>query len=135
MKRVIIAAAAFLALLASGHAAFADPSPAPSSAPAMPSIPGVPPALTNNPYVQSVLNAVGGLLQSTNGNAAHGVVRYFKRFEMQVETAPRVYRDVHLHQGTVIDPRGTTLAPGMVVDVFGTAQRDGSLDADKIVTK
>ena len=78
---------------------------------------------------------MGGLLQSTNGNSAHGVVRYFRHFELQIETAPRVYRDVHLHQGTVINPRGTTLEPGMVVDVAGSAQSDGSLNADTITTK
>jgi hypothetical protein len=51
---------------------------------------------------------------------------------MQLETAPNVYRDVHLHQGTVINPRGASLTPGMTVDVTGSAQSDHSLDADAI---
>jgi hypothetical protein len=92
----------------------------------------IPPDLQNNPIVQSLLNAVGGLLQTSNGNTAHGKVTYFRRFDLQLETAPKVYRDVHLHQGTVINPRGTTLAPGMTVDVNGSAQSDHSLDADTI---
>jgi hypothetical protein len=101
-------------------AALADPA----------ALPSIPPEVQNNPIVQSVLNAVGNLLQTTNGNTAHGKVTYFRRFEMQVETAPNVYRAVHLHQGTVINPRGTTLAPGMIVDVSGSAQSDRSLNAD-----
>lgn len=96
-------------------------------------IPSVPPDVQNNPIVQSVLQAVGGLLQTTNGNTAHGRVTYFRRFDLQVETAPNVYRQIHLHQGTIINPRGTTLTPGMVVDVSGYAQPDRSLNADAIV--
>src|SRR3984957_17425316 len=90
-------------------------------------LPSIPPEVQNNPIVQSVLNALGNvLLQTTNGNTAHGKVSYFRRYDLQLETAPRVYRDIHLHQGTVINPRGTTLAPGMTVDVNGSAQSDHS---------
>jgi hypothetical protein len=100
-----------------------------------PSIPNIPPEVQNNPIVQSVLNALGNvLLQTTNGNSAHGKVTYFHRFDLQLQTAPNVYREVHLHQGTVIDPRGTTIVPGMTVDVSGSAQSDKSLDADTITT-
>ncbi|HYZ15972.1 MAG TPA: hypothetical protein VE591_06205 [Candidatus Acidoferrum sp.] len=95
-------------------------------------VPSVPPDVQNNPIVQSILQSVGGLLQTTNGNAAHGKVTYFRRFDLQIETAPNVYRQIHLHQGTIINPRGLTLAPGMVVDVSGTAQPDHSLNADSI---
>ena len=109
-------------LLAASGAALADPV----------TLPSIPPQVQNNPFVQSVVNAVVNLLQTTNGNTAHGKVKYFHRFDLQLETAPNVYRDVHLHQGTVIDPRGTTLTPGMVVDVSGSAQSDRSLDADTI---
>jgi len=112
-------------LIAGSGTALADPV----------ALPSVPPAVQSNPLVQSVLNAIGGLLQTTNGNTAHGKVTYFRRFDMQVETAPKVYRDVHLHQGTVINPRGTTLAPGMTVDVAGSAQSDHSLNADTITAR
>lgn len=98
--------------------------------------PDVQQQLQNNPLVQSVINAVSGvLLQTTNGNTAHGKVTYFRRFDLQLETAPKVYRDVHLHQGTVINPRGTSLAPGMTVDVSGSAQSDHSLNADTITAR
>ena len=98
-------------------------------------IPSIPPAVLNNPIVQSVLNALGNvLLQTTTGPTAHGKVTYFRRFDMQVETAPNVFRQVRLHQGTVINPRGTTIAPGMTVDVNGSVQDDKSIAADTITT-
>ena len=100
-----------------------------------PGIPTIPPALQNNPYVQSLINSLGGVLQSTNGNHAQGKVKFFKRFELQVETAPRVYREVHLHQGTVINPRGMTLSLGQLVEVSGFAQSDGSLNADVVTIR
>ena len=99
------------------------------------SVPAIPPDVQNNPIVQSILQAAGGLLQTTNGNTAHGKVTYFRRFDLQVETAPNVYRQIHLHQGTIINPRGTTLAPGMTVDVSGSAQADHSLNADSITAR
>jgi hypothetical protein len=98
------------------------------------SVPSIPPDVQNNPIVQSVLQGIGGLLQTTNGNTAHGKVTYFRRFDLQVETAPNIYRQVHLHQGTIINPRGTTLTPGMIVDITGSAQPDHSLNADAITT-
>jgi hypothetical protein len=112
--------------VAATSAALADPMP----------IPSLPPDVQNNPIVQSVINAIGSvLMQTTNGNTAHGKVTYFRHFDLQVETAPNVFRDVHLHQGTVINPRGTTLVPGMTVDVNGSAQSDHSLSADTITAR
>ena len=122
MKPSILALAAVL-WVSGGALALADPLPA------------VPPEVLNNPLVQSLLNSIGGLIQTTNGNVASGKVKFYRRFDLQLETAPRVYRDIHLHQGTVINPRGTTLAPGMSVTVNGTAQHDGSLNADTITTR
>ena len=127
--------------LSAGAVAFADqtPTPAPSPSamglPALPSIPGLPAGIQNSPIVQSILNSLGGITQTTNGNAAHGRVTYFRRFELQVETAPSVFRQIHLHQGTVINPRGTTLQPGMVVDVNGSTENDKSLDANDITVR
>jgi hypothetical protein len=120
------ALAVVVLFLGMSSVAQADPSPPPSGLQSLTS------NLLNNPYVQSVVNALSRLLQTTNGNGAFGKVTYFKRFEMQLETAPQVYREVHLHQGTIINPLGTTLNPGMTVSVKGTAQSDGSLDADQI---
>lgn len=135
--KVVRSAVALLAfaLGAGAIASAADPSPAPNPPPAANALP-IPPGAANNPYVKSILDAVlGGVLQTTNGNSAHGRVTYFRRFDLQLETAPGVYRTVHLHQGTEIDPRGLTLAPGMLVDVRGAAQSDGSLNADAIVKR
>jgi hypothetical protein len=123
IKRALGLAAALW--LAGSAAAFADG----------PAFPAIPPDVQNNPIVQSVLNALGNvLLQTTNGNSAHGKVTYFRRFDLQVETAPNVFRSVHLHQGTVINPRGATIVPGMTVDVSGSVQSDKSLNADTITT-
>jgi len=97
-----------------------------------PALPSLPPGIVNNPIVQSVINAVGGLFQTTNGPTAHGTVSYMHRFDLQLQTAPSVYREIHLHQGTVINPRGLTLEPGMVVHVSGDPQSDGSLNANVI---
>jgi len=125
MKTRVLGLVAALWIAGTG-AALADPV----------AIPSIPPQIQNNPIVQSVINAVSNLLlQTTNGNTAHGKVTYFRRFDLQLETAPKVYRDVHLHQGTVINPRGTTLAPGMTVDVDGSAQSDHSLNADTITAR
>jgi hypothetical protein len=124
---------ALLAAFALATPAGADPTPAPG-APAT-TIPGVPSDLQNNPLVKSVIDALGGLLQTTNGNAAAGRVSYFKRFDLQVETAPHVFRSIHLHQGTEIDPRGTSLVPGMSIQIRGSARSDGSLDADVITVQ
>lgn len=135
MMNVRLTAVMFAVLcLGMGTLTFADSTPQSSGSPASapPAIPGIPPSVTKNPYVQSVLQAIGGLFQTTNGNAAHGKVTYFKQFELQIETAPHVYREIHLHQGTEIDPRGTTLNRGMLVNVNGAAQSDGSLNADVI---
>jgi hypothetical protein len=85
--------------------------------------------------VQGVLSALGGLTQTTTGPTAVGKVTYFKQFELQLKTAPNVYRTIHLHRGTVIDPRGTTLQPGMSLTVSGSPQSDGSLNADTIALR
>ncbi len=95
-------------------------------------LPSIPTDILNNPLVQSILNALGGVLQTTNGNTAAGRVTYFNRFELQLQTGPAVYRNVHLHQGTVINPRGTTLSKGMLIIANGAPQQDGSLNADTI---
>lgn len=39
---------------------------------------------------------------------------------------------IHLHQGTIINPRGTTLQNGMRVHVIGHPNGDGTFEADEI---
>jgi len=116
------------------RAALADPSPQPTAA-AQAAPLSIPSNILNNPYLQGALNALGGLTQTTNGSSAFGKVTYFKHFELQLQTAPTVYRQIHLHQGTVINPRGSTIGDGMMLQVNGNAQSDGSLNADTITLR
>ena len=115
-------------------AAFAQtaPTPAPTAAPAaqIPSLPS-----STSPLIQAAINAVAGRVKADLGwdaNHVRGEVTYFKRFDMQVRTAQGSYRQIHLHQGTVINPRGTSLQTGNRVDVQGTANSDGSINANQI---
>jgi len=127
-SRFFCAAAAVLFALASARA-IAQTAPAPTPV-ALPTIsPGV------NPILQSVINAVAGRVKADYGwdpNRARGVVTFFRHFDMQMRFANGTYRDVHLHQGTVINPRGTTIDIGSRVDVQGQMNTDGSLNANVI---
>jgi hypothetical protein len=113
----LVAAALAVLLLA------ATPSPAPT----------VPPGTAQ---------ALGNMLQKAAGdvtaplgvdpNHVRGTVTFYKRFAMQLRMPLETYKDVHLHQGTVINPRGSSIHEGDFVDVKGHANSDGSLDADEI---
>jgi hypothetical protein len=112
-------------VLCTSGAALADPPSAPAQ------------SITTE-ISNAILQAVGSAGDLVNRellrvqNSAHGEVTYFKRFDLQVRTAPNAYRNVRLHQGTVIDPRGTTLVPGQSVTIYGVPQSDGTLDANQI---
>jgi hypothetical protein len=83
----------------------------------------------------NLLERLGGNAVAPYGvdpNHSRGVVTYFRRFDLQIRMPFNTYRDIHLHQGTVIDPRGGTIRPGQVLDIVGQSQSDGSLDADTI---
>ncbi len=108
-------------------------TPAPSPTPV--NLPPLPPTTKVDPYTRAAIDLLTGAVNRAIGNLRNttsGTVSYFKRFDLQVQTGPSAYREVHLHQGTIIDPRGTTLAVGQHVDVGGTAQSDGSLNANVI---
>ena len=108
-------------------------TPAPSPPPI--DLPTLPQNSQIAPYVKMGIDFVTGLIKTQAAaaqNAARGNVSYFKRFEMQVETGPNAYRAVHLHRGTVIDPRGASIEQGQRVAVSGIAQPDGSLDANVV---
>jgi hypothetical protein len=60
-----------------------------------------------------------------------GVVASFDRFDMTLHVGPGQDIFVHLHQGTIIDPTGTSLHRGMRVDVRGYRTRDG-IEAERI---
>lgn len=61
-----------------------------------------------------------------------GIVVYFNRFDLQLRVGSGQVIPVHLHQGTIINPTGTTLRRGMRVNVRGFGDRDGVLDANRI---
>jgi hypothetical protein len=95
--------------------------------------PTIPPAATN--VIEGILTKLGGDAAAPYGldpNHSRGTVTYFKRFDLQIRMPLNTYRDVHLHQGTVINPRGASLEDGQVLDVVGRANPDGSLNADTI---
>ncbi len=108
------------------------PTPVPTTAPApYPTLPSNTTSIVRD-VIDSVVN---GLVKPSYGwspDRAHGAVTYYRRFDMQVRMQLNKYRDVHLHQGTVINPRGVSIQPGQTVDVVGHPRSDGSLDADTI---
>lgn len=110
-------------------AVLSTPTPAPSPAPKI----SIPPAAIN--AVTNIITRLAGEAAApydVDPNHNRGTVTYFRRFDMQIRMPLDAYRDVHLHQGTVINPRGATIQPGQVVDVIGHSESDGTLDADTI---
>ncbi|MBV9150098.1 MAG: hypothetical protein JO024_09540 [Candidatus Eremiobacteraeota bacterium] len=129
MKARFFAAATAVLFLLAGALVSAQTTPAPTPV----ALPTVPP--TVNPIVQSVINALAGRVKADFGwepNRARGVVTYFRHYDMQIRFANGTYRDVHLHQGTVINPRGASIEVGNRVDIQGQMNGDGSLNANVI---
>jgi hypothetical protein len=125
------------ALLLAPAGAQTTPSPAPSASAPTPlpvTLPdSIPPGVAQE-LESIVLRLAGDLAAPFNVDKNHlrGVVSYFHGFDLQVRLPLNDFRNIHLHQGTVINPRGWTLGNGQVIDVQGHAQPDGSLDADTI---
>ena len=116
-----------------GLPALAGAQSAPAPAPTPISVPTLPPG--TSPLVQTGINILRGAYDAERArerNGTHGVVSYFRRFDMQVQTGPNSYRTVRLHQGTVINPRGATPGAGTTVDVSGVADPDGTIEANTI---
>jgi TolA-binding protein len=140
MNTRFVAAFALALSLAAGAAASAEPSPTPSPA-ATPNA-AVPGNIVNGETVQQVINAVNSIVKgqldqglgqlTRRANETRGEVSYFRRFEMQVKLGRDSYREIHLHQGTIINPRGATIRTGDTVTVSGDPQNDGSLNANSI---
>jgi hypothetical protein len=131
MKRRLVAAfAAVLFSVAAGSFAGAQstaPTPAPTT------VPSVPPNLG-----QDAVNALGNLVKSAFGwsdNESYGMVTFYRGYTMEMRMQLNRYREIRLHRGTVIEPRGWTIRPGETVDVRGTANSDGSLNANTIVVQ
>jgi hypothetical protein len=144
MNTRFVAAAALALSLAAGALASAEPSPPPSPNPpsASPGPAQMPGGVLSGETVQQVINAVNSIVKgelnqglgelSRRANDTRGEVSYFRRFEMQVKTGRNSFRDIHLHQGTIINPRGATIHTGDTVTVSGDPQNDGSLNANSI---
>lgn len=133
MRPFLIAAS----VLALGLAvpALAGAQSAPAAAPTPIPVPTLPPSANPSPWIQTGVNILRNVYdheQARERNSTHGVVSYFRRFDMQVQTGPNSYRTVRLHQGTVINPRGATPASGSTVDVSGVADPDGTIEANTI---
>lgn len=135
MKSRVVALAIAALFAASSGPTFAQsvpaPTPSPSPTPGI-VVPGLP---STNQIIDDVLRTVAGQATGAfgyNPNEAHGTVSYFKRFDLQVALQLGKYRQVKLHQGTVINPRGATIQVGQTVDVIGRPDPDGTLEADTI---
>ncbi|MBV8246327.1 MAG: hypothetical protein JOZ38_10430 [Candidatus Eremiobacteraeota bacterium] len=133
MKSRFVGLLAAVLFTAGPAAVFAQAAPA---TPVPAAVPTVPP--NAGPVVNTIIDAVVDQVKSDmgwNDNHAIGTVTYFRRFEMQVRFPNGTYREVHLHQGTVINPRGATIAIGNRVDVRGTSNADGSINAGLITIR
>jgi len=135
--RFVSGLAAVVLTLGCGALAFASPeqnaapTPAPTAAPIpLPTLPGS--------IVNDAINALGGLVKAAygwNDTESLGTVTYYRGYDMQLKMQLNRYRAIHLHRGTVINPRGYSIKTGDTVDVRGRPQADGSLEADMIVVQ
>ena len=138
MRPSLIATSALVLALGATTLAGAQSSPTPVPAPTPIAVPTLPPNTPNAGIIQTVIGIGQQILQRQQVNArnnARGTVSYFKRFDMQVQCGTNCYRSVHLHQGTVINPRGATPGVGTTVDVNGRANPDGTIEADTITVQ
>lgn len=128
-------AAVLFSLSLPAVAATANPTPPPTPAPtpAASTVPSIPPSIG-----QDAINALGNIVRGVFGwsdTESIGTVTYYRGYEMQLKMQLDRYREIHLHKGTVINPRGYTIKSGDTVDVRGRPNSDGSLNADMIVLK
>jgi len=128
---VLITSALLLACAATTFAGAQTPPPTP--VPIV--VPSLPPDSPNADLIRAAIGMARQLLEQQrerNANNASGTVTYFRRFDMQVRTGTNTYRAIHLHPGTVINPRGATPDVGARVSVNGAGRPDGSLEANTI---
>lgn len=131
--RFVAAIAAVLLAFSFGTSALAQPNGAGAASPAPTAVPSIPPNIG-----QQAIDALSNIVRSAfgwNDNESYGTVTFYRGYEMQVKMQLDRYREIHLHRGTVINPRGYTIRPGDTVDVRGRPNPDGSLNADMIVVK
>jgi hypothetical protein len=131
----MIAPTGLLLALAVTSFAGAQSTPVPLPVPTPIPVATLPPAGPNDALIRAAVGIGAQILQQQIRNArnnAHGTVSYFRRYDMQVRCGTNCYRNVRLHPGTVINPRGATPAAGTTVDVNGHADFDGTIEADTI---
>jgi hypothetical protein len=136
MRPSLIVTLALVLALGTGSLAGAQSTPAPAPTPI--AVPTLPPSTPNAAIIQTILGIGQQIIQRqaiNSRNNARGTVSYFKRFDMQVQCGTNCYRNVKLHQGTVINPRGATPGVGTTVDVNGRTDPDGTLQADSITVQ
>ena len=136
MRPSFIVTSALVLALGATTLAGAQSTPAPVPTPI--AVPTLPPNTANAGIIQTVIGIGAQILQRqaiNNRNNARGTVSYFKRFDLQVQCGTNCYRNVRLHQGTVINPRGATPSQGRVVDINGRTDADGTLEADTITVQ
>jgi hypothetical protein len=124
-----VIAAVLFALTPPAFAQTATPAPTPVPT----AVPSIPPNIG-----QDAVNALSNIVRGAFGwsdTESLGQVTYYRGYEMQLKMQLDRYREIHLHRGTVINPRGYTIKPGDTVDVRGRPNSDGSLNADMIVLK
>jgi hypothetical protein len=134
MNSRVVALVATVLFAAAGPAlAQTTPSSSPSPSKAPVSMPTIPPGVGG--AVEMILQKLAGdatAPYAVDPNHVRGTVTFFRRFDLQVKMPLDTYKQVHLHQGTIINPRGATLTDGQTVDVHGRANSDGTLNADEI---
>jgi hypothetical protein len=138
MRLPLIATSGLVLGLAATTFAGAQPAPAPPAVPTPIPVATIPPPSPNDQIIRDVIGIGAQILQRNAVNArnnARGTVSYFRRFDLQVRCGPNCYRNVRLHPGTVINPRGATPGVGTSVDVNGRTDPDGTLEADTITVQ
>ena len=136
MRLSLIATSGLVLALAATTFAGAQSTPPPVPTPIP--VATIPPPGPNDQIIRDVIGIGAQILQRNAINArnnARGTVSYFRRFDMQVQCGPNCYRNIRLHPGTIINPRGATPGVGTSVDVNGRADPDGTLEADNITVQ
>jgi hypothetical protein len=138
MRLPLIVTSGLVLALAATTFAGAQSTPPPLPVPTPIPVATLPPTGPNDQLIRTVIGIGAQILQRNAINArnnASGTVSYFRRFDMQVQCGATCYRNVRLHPGTIINPRGATPGVGTSVDVNGHADPDGTIEADTITVR
>jgi len=138
MRLPLIATSGLVLALAATTFAGAQSAPPAPAVPTPIPVATLPPPSPTDQIIRDVIGIGVQIIQRNAVNArnnTHGTVSYFRRFDLQVRCGPNCYRNVRLHPGTVINPRGATPGVGTSVDVNGRTDADGTLEADTITVQ